>query len=247
MFKKICFALLASLLLAGSAMAAQRTIVAAHDATYPPMEFMNQDKEIVGFSVDLLDAIAQAADFKVVHKSVAWDGIFAGLDSGKYDVVCSSVSITDKRKKAMLFSDPYFEVTQALVVPKDSKAKTLADLKGKPVGGQIGTTGYFAIKNDGGVEPKSYDELGLAFEDLYNGRLAGIVSDAPTVADFALQNEKYKAKMKIVGTVDTGETEYYGMAAAKGNHEVIDLINKGLAKIKADGTYDAIKAKWIGN
>ena len=226
------------------AQASEKVYVIAHDATWPPMEFIDQNKNIVGFSPELIDAIADAAGFKIEHKNVAWDGIFAGLAAGKYDVVCSSVSITEARKKAMLFADPYYEVQQALIVPKDSGATTLTELAGKPVGAQIGTTGYFAIKKSNAT-PKSYDEVGLAIEDLKNGRISGVVCDEPVAADYALQ--QYKDSLKITGIVKTDQVEYYGMAIAKGNQEIVDLINKGLKIIKENGTYDKIAAKWFGN
>ncbi|XPV77211.1 MAG: basic amino acid ABC transporter substrate-binding protein [Desulfovibrio sp.] len=226
------------------ATAAEKVYVIAHDATWPPMEFIDQNKNIVGFSPELIDAIAEAAGFKIEHKNVAWDGIFAGLAAKKYDIVCSSVSITEKRKKAMLFTDPYYEVQQALIVAKDSGVTSLADLKGKPVGAQIGTTGYFAIK-ESVATPKSYDEVGLAIEDLKNGRLSGVVCDEPVAADYALQ--QYKDSMKIAAVITTKEKEFYGMAAAKDNQEFVALVNKGLKIVRENGTYDKIAAKWFGN
>ncbi len=245
--KKIIVALLLTILAATPALAGKKVISVASDCTWPPMEFVNKDKQIVGFSVDLMKACAKAAGYEVKIKNVAWDGIFAGLAAGKYDVICSSVTINEKRKKVMDFSAPYFEVKQAVVTNKDSKAKTLADFKGKPVGAQIGTTGYFAIKAIDGAIPKSYDEIGLAMEDLFNGRLKAVVCDDPIAADFALQQEEYSKKLKIAFTVKNETPEYLGVAVKKGNTEVLELINKGLAAVRADGTYDKIKAKWFGN
>ncbi|WP_319759486.1 basic amino acid ABC transporter substrate-binding protein [Maridesulfovibrio sp.] len=227
--------------------AAKKVISVASDCTWPPMEFVNKDKQIVGFSVDLMRAAADAGGYEVDIKNVAWDGIFAGLAAGKYDCICSSVTINEKRKKSMDFSTPYFEVKQAVVTNKDSDAKSLADFKGKPVGAQIGTTGYFAIKGIDGALAKSYDEIGLAMEDLYNGRIVAVVCDDPIAADFALQQEEYSKKLKIAFTVKSDKPEYLGVAVNKNNKEVLDLINKGLAAVKKDGTYDKIKAKWFGS
>lgn len=243
MLKKVTLAMLAMLFVATSAWA--RTIVVAQDATWPPMEFVNQQKQIVGYDTDYMRAVAKAAGFKVVFKNVAWDGIFSGLAAGKYDAVCSSVSITDKRKKAMDFSIPYYKVRQALVVPKSSNVKTLEDLKGKPVGAQLGTTGYFAVQKAKGVEAKSYDEIGLAMADLFNGRLAGVVCDDPVAAQYALQRPEYAAKLKIAAVLDTGD-EYYGVAVKKGNTQVLDLINKGIKIVQKEGIDKKLRAKWIG-
>lgn len=243
MMKRCVWVVLAAILLATPAWA--RTLVVAQDATWPPMEFMNEQKEIIGFDTDYVRAVAKEAGFDVVFKNVAWDGIFAGLDAGQYDAVCSSVTITDERKKAMDFGIPYFKVRQALVVPKDSTVKTLEELKGKTVGGQIGTTGYFAIKKTEGITAKSYDEIGLAMEDLFSGRIDGVVCDDPTAAQYALQKADYAARLKIAAVLDTGD-EYYGIAVKKGNKEVLDLINKGIEAVQAKGIDKELRAKWIG-
>ena len=147
-------------------------------------------------------------------KNTAWDGIFAGLEAGQYDVM-SSVTITDERKKKMDFSVPYINAGQILVVQGRDGRQKLADLKGKNVGAQIGTTGAFEIEKVEGVELKTYDEIGLAFEDLVNGRIDGVVCDNPAAAQYALQKAEYKGKLKIVGEPFT--EEYYGVAVKKGN------------------------------
>jgi polar amino acid transport system substrate-binding protein len=94
-----------------------------------------------------------------------------------------------------------------------------------------------------GVTLKTYDELGLAIEDLVNGRIAGVVADTPIAADFVLQNKNYKGKLKIVGEPFT--QEFYGIAVKKGNKKVLDLINAGLAKVKESGKIKELENKWI--
>lgn len=226
------------------ATAAEKTIVFASDATWPPMEFVDEQKNLVGYAIDMVYAIAKEGEFKAEIKNTAWDGIFAGLIAGKYDAIVSSVSITEDRKKNMDFSEPYYTVRQALIVRKDSNAATLADLKGQKVGGQIGTTGYFTIKNNKALEAKSYDEIGLAMEDLNVGRLAAVVCDDPVAADYALK--RYQDTLKIVQIIESGTAEQYGFAVSKGNDEVLALINKGLAIIKEKGIDKELQQKWIG-
>ncbi len=243
MFKRLALTLLALLTLTGSAIA--RDIVFATDATWPPMEFVGPDKEITGFAVDYMKAAGKEAGFTPVFKAVAWDGIFAGLDAGNYDAICSSVSITDERKNAMDFSTPYFKVRQALVVPKNSTVKGIEEMKGKTLGAQISTTGHFAIKKVEGVKDKSYDEVGLAFEDLFNGRIDGVVCDDPVAAQYALQNEKYKDALKIASIIEAGD-EFYGIAMKKGNTEVLDLVNKGIKAVQDKGIDKELQKKWIG-
>ncbi|RUM33421.1 MAG: basic amino acid ABC transporter substrate-binding protein [Desulfobulbus sp.] len=243
MLKKAVLTMVTLAVLCGSAWA-EKTIVFATDATWPPMEFVDGSKNIVGYSIDFLTAAGKEAGFTPVFKNTAWDGIFAGLSGGRYDAISSSVSITAERQKKMDFSEPYFTVHQALIVQKASKAASLADLKGKKVGGQIGTTGYFAIKGAEGVVAKSYDEIGLAMEDLNVGRLAAVVCDDPVAANYALI--KYKDTLRIATVLKTDKPEYYGFAVKKGNKEVLDLLNKGIAAVKAKGIEKELKKKWIG-
>jgi polar amino acid transport system substrate-binding protein len=236
------FALAAVLPMPVSAGAA-RTVTVATDATWPPMEMVDASKKIVGFDIDYLTAVAKEAGFAVVFKNTAWDGIFAGLGAGRYDMIASSVTITDERKKQYDFSDPYINVGQILVVPKTEKAKALADLKGKRVGAQIGTTGSFEIKKTEGVELKTYDEIGLAFEDMAAGRIGGVVCDEPTAAHYALQRKEYQAKFKIVGEPFTQES--YGFVVQKGNTALVGLLNKGIKAVKAKKIDEQLRKKWL--
>lgn len=228
----------------GSKAAGRVKLVIASDATWPPMEFVDENKNIVGFAPEMMKAIADAAGFDVEIRNTAWDGIFAGLAAGNYDAICSSVTITEERKQTMDFSEPYVNAGQVLVVQKTlNGVSTIQDLVGKKVGAQIGTTGAFEIEKVSGVQLATYDEVGLAFEDLANGRIAGVVADSPIAADFALQNPKFKDKLKIVGEPFTDE--WLGIAVRKGDTKTLTLINEGLAKIKANGKLEEIAKKWL--
>ncbi len=221
-----------------------KPVTVATDATWPPMEMVDKNKKIVGFDIDLMNAIAKEAGFTVTFRNTAWDGIFGGLDAGKYDAIISSVTITEERKKKYDFSEPYINIGQILVVPiPDKKTKTLADLAGKKIGAQIGTTGAMEIKKVSGVELKNYDEIGLAFEDLAAGRISGVVCDEPTAANFALQRAEYKAKFQIVGEPFTQES--YGIVVKKGNKDLLDRINKGIVAVKGKGIDAKLKEKWL--
>lgn len=132
--------LLSLLLCASLANAAEKPLIVASDATWPPIEMLDENKNVVGYSIDYLKAVAKEAGLNVEFRNTAWDGIFAALESRQADIIASSVTITDKRKKAMGFSDPYCEIRQAVVVSTNSDLKNLKELDGKKVGGQIGTT-----------------------------------------------------------------------------------------------------------
>jgi polar amino acid transport system substrate-binding protein len=253
MFKKVLLVALFALLAAGLALAGgtkegaaggKMKIVIATDATWPPMEMVDENKEIVGFDIDLMMAAAKAGGFEVEFQNTAWDGIFAGLETGEYDAVMSSVTITEERKVTMDFSVPYINAGQILIVRKESSGvTTLKDLVGKSVGAQIGTTGSFEVEKVAGVELRTYDEIGLAFEDLANGRVEAVVADTPVAADFALMNPNFKDRLKIVGQPFT--EEFYGVAVKKGNSKVLDTINAGLKKVLNTNTYKQIEDKWL--
>lgn len=235
---------LATILVAATAFAAPKSIKVATDATWPPMEMVDANKQIVGYDIDFMNAVAKEAGIKVEFKNTAWDGIFAGLDSGQYDAIISSVTITDERKAKYDFTEPYTSIGQILVVPKtDKSSKVIADLKGKKIGAQIGTTGAMEVKKVAGVELKTYDEIGLAFEDMAAGRINGVVCDEPVAAHFALQKKEYKDKFKIVGKSFTKEA--YGIVVKKGNKELVELLNKGIKAVKAKKADAKIHSKWV--
>ncbi|MFW6249926.1 MAG: basic amino acid ABC transporter substrate-binding protein [Alkalispirochaetaceae bacterium] len=220
-------------------------ITVGTDATWPPMEFVNEDQELVGFDIDLMNAIADAAGFEVEFQNTAWDGIFAGLASGDYDAVISSVTITEERQETMDFSEPYLNAGQVLVVPADGPegvTDLASEMSDATLGAQIGTTGAILVQ-EAGLELRTYDEIGLAIEDLANGRIDGVVADTPIAADYALQNENYSDSLKIGSEAFT--EELYGVAVNKGNDEVLSMINEGLEIVREDGTIEDLEEKWL--
>ncbi len=219
--------------------------VIAADAAWPPMEFIDANKNMVGFDIDLMNAIAKEQGFEVEFRNTAWDGIFAGLESGGYDAILSSVTITDERKQIYDFSDPYMNAGQAIVVTADNTSiSSEADLENQAVGAQIGTTGAFAIAEIPGTTLKEYDTVDLAFLDLLNGNVVAVVCDTPVAADYALASAQYKGKVKIVGEPLT--EEFYGLCVRKGeSQELVKAFNEGVKKLQENGTYDSLYAKWI--
>ena len=246
MFVAVAMLLVVAGAFAGGSQEADDVLVVtvATDATWPPMQFIDENRELVGYDIDLMRAIADAAGFRVEFKNTAWDGIFAGLATREYDAVISSVTITEERRATMDFSEPYINAGQVLIVERTTSGVTeLSDLRGKQVGAQIGTTGAFEIDAVDGVELVTYDELGLAIADLANGRIAGVVADTPIAADYVLQNEEYSGTLMIVGEPFT--QEFYGIAVRKGNAELLDLINEGLRQVLASDIPAQLEDKWL--
>ncbi len=221
------------------------SITVATDATWPPMEFVDPETgDLVGFDIDLINRIAEEAGFEVEIQNTAWDGIFAGLGAGQYDAVISSVTITAERQENMDFSEPYINAGQVLIVQQStSGVTTLEDLRGEQVGAQIGTTGAIEVQNMDGVDLRTYDEIGLAIEDLANGRISGVVADTPIAANYALQNDEYSETLQIVGEPFTNE--FYGIAVNEGNDELLAMINEGLAAAKEAGYIEELENKWL--
>ena len=245
MFRILSVSLL-SLLLCASVAFAEKPLVVASDPTFPPNEMLNKDKEIVGFSIDYIKAVGKEAGFDVQVKNIAWDGIFAALASNQVDVIAASVSITDKRKKAMLFTDPYYELHQAVVLPLGKEIKSLEELAGKKVGGQIGTSAMVQTIPASKVKMivKTYDEVGLAFEDLAKGNLDAVMCDDPVAKYYANTKEEYRDKFHIA--LVTGDPEYYGFALRKNDKELAEKLNAGIKAVREKGIEDQINEKWFG-
>src|SRR4029450_5647633 len=151
----------------------------ASDATWPPFEMIDEkSKEIVGFDVDLMKAVAAKGGFDVEFVNVGFDPLLAGMAQCQYDAAISSITITDDRKKSMLFSDPYFEAGQVVTVRSDNNDIPGKDsLSGKKVGAQIGTTGALEVEKISGVSLKTYDSVDLAYQDLLNGQVDAVIAD----------------------------------------------------------------------
>ena len=193
-------------------------VVIATDATWLPFEYVDeQTKEIVGFDIDLMTAIAEKAGIEIEIVNVEWGSLLAGVTQCQYDAAISSISITEDRAKDMLFSDPYFQVGQLVVVRIDNTDITDKDaLSGKVAGSQIGTTGSFAIEEVEGATLKTYDEIGLAFQDLMNGQIDAVVTDNPLAYGYVGRNPD---KLKTVGEVFTSED--IGIAVCKDNPDLL--------------------------
>jgi len=244
MIRRLMLALVAVSLLCGQALAAEKFVVAT-DCTWPPMEMLDANKQPEGFDVDYIKAVAKAAGFEVDVRNIAWDGIFGGVATGQYDIVASATTITEERKKQFDFSDPYYEVAQAVVLPAGKSIKSLADLKGKKVGGQIGTTGVFVIRKAGvTVDLKEYDDVGLAIQDMLGGRLDAVICDDPVALYYV--NKKADTAGKLNISFKTAEKEYYGFTVRKNRKDLLEKLNKGIKEVKTSGVEAQLLQKWMG-
>lgn len=221
-----------------------RALIIGSDTTYPPMEYVNDAKEIVGFDVDLMNELAKRMNATVEFRTFPnFDAIFAALANKEFDMVVSSVSITDERKQIIAFSDPYLSIGQVISVAADNSTITGQDTlkSAQLVGVQGGTTGEEAAKAAGVPEAqiKRYDTIDLAFADLANGAVDAVIADGPPSAQYGTQ---YEGKVKAVGGPFT--TEDYGIALQQGDTELLNALNAALKAAKEDGTFDALLEKW---
>lgn len=225
---------------------AVKVLTVGTDAAYAPFEFQNEKGEIVGFSVDLLTAVAAKGGFEVKFVNTPWEGIFNSLGQGDRDVLISSITITDERKQTMDFSDPYFDAHQLIAVKEGSKVAKFDDLKKLKVGVQTGTTGdevVTKLQGKNSTNVKRFESTPLALKELESGGVDAVVADNGVVIHYVANNAG--AKFKTVND-KAFAPEQYGIAVKKGNAEALEMINKGLAAIKADGTYDQVYAKTFG-
>lgn len=228
--------------------AAKAKIKVGSETTFPPFEMVDpkDNGKYIGFDIELIKAIGEAAGFDVEIVSLGFDGLIPAVQSGNIDMAVSAMTITDKRKEAVDFSDPYFDAgLKIAVLTKNDTIKTVDDLKGKRLGVQIGTTGAaYAddLKKKGVVkEIKTFNTIDLVFAELKKGGIDAVINDMPVTADYIKAGN---ADVKQVGDLLQGEQ--YGFAVKKGNKELLDKVNAGLKKVKESGKYQEIYNKYIG-
>jgi polar amino acid transport system substrate-binding protein len=217
------------------------------DDAFPPMGFREKGSdEIVGFDIDLAKKAAEKLGVKVQFKPVAWDGVVLSLNKGDIDVIWNGLTITPEREKQIAFSKPYLDNRQIIVVKTASAVISKADLKGKTVGLQLGSSSENALNADKATvkilkEIKKYSDNQLALLDLAAGRVdAVIVDEIVGRYNIAKKPGVYRVLLDNVGT------ELYGVGFRKTDVSFTAALNAALDEMKKDGSADAISKKWFG-
>jgi len=221
----------------------QGVMTIAVDDTFPPMEYRNDKNELVGFDIDLANAIGKELGVKVEFKPTAWDGILPGLDAKQYDMIMSSMNITDERKQKVNFVE-YLKLGQVVAVKTGNPLhiQSKEDLSGKIVGVQMGTTSESAAKEIKGIKDlKTYNGYTDVFNDLGLGRLQGVIV-AEAVGRY-YKTTKPDA-FDVVG--DTFQSLPVGIAVRKDDDKLQAALQKAVETVKNDGTYGQISKKWFG-
>lgn len=219
-------------------------IVMSTNAEFPPFE-SKDNNQIVGIDVDIANAIAKKLNAQLSINDVDFDSLIMELKSNKCDFVAAGMTVTDDRKENVDFSDPYFDATQSIIVPKGSSIKSRTDLNGKTVGVQQGTTGdTFCTNEDGSSDIKvksvqRFNKGADAITDLLNGKLDAVVID-----DFPAQKFVSVHSDKLQKLSDALTVEHYAIAVKKGNTQLLNDVNIVLKELKSSGQLNTIIQKY---
>lgn len=219
-----------------------KVLVVGTNATYPPFEFTTDDgKEIQGFDKDLMEAVGKKLDLTVQWKNMPFDGLIPALQAKQIDVIIAGMNATEERKKAVHFTEPYFNTKSVVVTLKDSDIHKEADLKGHVAGAQIGTVEAKLIHSMPGVMAKELNTVPDGLNALKAKAIDALAVDGPVAAFYAK-----KSPDTFVAFPTSIQSEPVAMAVNKENAKLVEDINKALAELKQDGTYDALYQKWFG-
>ncbi|MBF0751858.1 MULTISPECIES: lysine/arginine/ornithine ABC transporter substrate-binding protein [unclassified Pasteurella] len=233
--------LLTAVLFGSTAMVNAQDITFAMEPSYPPFEFMNEKGEIIGFDVDVANAICNEIKATCKFKGEAFDALIPSLKAKRFDAAISAMDITEVRSKQVLFSDAYYDSTASYVALKGKATLETA----KNIGVQNGTTfQQYTVAETKQYTPKAYASLQDAILDLKNGRIDIIFGDTAVLADMINK----EPDIQFVGEKVT-DKKYFGnglgIAMNKSNKTLAESLNKGLAAIKANGEYQKIYDKWM--
>ena len=245
---KKLFAMLVALVLAlgcvSFAETAEETankIVIGTNAEFAPFEYFNEEGEIDGFDADLMEMIMGYLELEYEIISIDFDALLPALESGRIDLAIAAMTITEERLENALFSAPYFNASQKIIVKADSGIASFEELNGKKIGVQLGTTGdLYVTENLAEATVERYNKALDAVIDLVAGRLDAVVTDAEPAKVYAAPYEDLKILEENVSA------ELYGIAAALESEALIADVDSALAYIMEGGYYDALYEMWFG-
>lgn len=212
------------------------------EGTYAPFTYHLPSGELTGFDVEIAQAVAKKLGVKAQFVEGKWDGLIAGLDVNRYDVVVNEVTITDARKAKYDFSQPYILSKPVLIVASNnSSIKSFADLKGKKSAHTL-SSNFAKQAQSYGAEVVGTDGFEQSVALVLTGRADATINDSLSFLDF--KKKKPDAQVKVVAT--SKDTEASGILLRKGNPELLAAINKALAELKQDGSYLKLSQKYFG-
>lgn len=229
----------------------KKTLKVATNAEFEPFESLDADGNLIGFDIDLMNAIGKKLGYEISFDNMEFDGVIAAVTQGSCDAAISGLTINAKRSKAVSFCDAYYSgAAQILIVAADDTYYTGTDkatldeqLKNQTIGVCSGFTGQEYAEGDEewgfegieGAKIKIYENISLAIADLKNGTINAIIMDDTPAKEAVAQNSEDARVIDVPLTI-----EEYGIAVEKGNTELAEDINKAFAELKKDGTYDKL-------
>ena len=245
-YKKLVLAAAATLVFSANALAVEKLKMGIEGA-YPPFNNKDASGQVVGFDKDIGDALCAKMKAECTVVTSDWDGIIPSLNAKKFDFIISSLSITDERKQAVDFTDPYYSNKQQFIARKGADFKTdPASLKGKTIGTQRATQAATWLDDHGGMDGdfkvSLYDNQENAYLDLTSGRVDAILADKYANYDWlkSKAGKDYEFKGEPVN-----EDDKVGIAVRKGDDKLRNALNAALKEIVADGTYKKINDKYF--
>jgi len=207
---------------------------------YPPFESLDKDNKVIGFDIDMMQAVADKIGVKLEVVQLGFDGLIAALNAKKFDIMAAGVSVTDDRKKSVDFSKPYLVGQDAIVMHKDATEKItkLEDLKGKKVAVQIGTVQADAAKAIAGITVKEYNLFTEAAAAV-SSKQADAVYLHQVVGTAFVNADK---NLKIVGTIPAKDTAY---ALRKDTADLTTVVNQVIDELQKSGKFDELVKKWF--
>lgn len=219
------------------------TYTVATDSSFVPFEF-EENGEHVGFDIDIINAIADEAGFDVDLRVTNFEGIIPGLQTGSYDIAIAGITITERRAQTIDFSNPYYRSGTRIGVPVDNDdIESLDDLDGRTVATRLGSAPLdYLQENVPGAKALPFEQLDQMYLAVEGGSADAVFYDAPNLDHYI--STTGGGNLKAVG--DLYEPQYYGIAFAKGNEELVTAVNDGLATIIENGSYVETYQKWFG-
>lgn len=220
-------------------------LLVGSDTGFPPFEARAIQGHgldgYVGFDPDLVHAVAEQMGLTMKIETIDFDGLLPAVQAGRVDMIMGALTITPAREKNVAFSCPYIDADLSILSRRKSGALTVKDLKGKVIGGQLGTTGLAKAKSIPGTRAvKTYQSAPDAINDLISGRIYAVVNDQPVNAYIVTRHPEL-----MTGQIFHSGAQY-GFAFQKSNTALVKRFDQALAKVEADGEYAKIYHKWFG-
>lgn len=216
----------------------------ATDNGYVPFEFIDEDSgDLVGFDIDLITALAEEAGIEIEFEVLEFDGIVAGVSSGRFDIAIAGMTITEEREESIDFTQPYYEAGLILaVLDGNDEIESIDDVEGKVVATRTGSTSQEYLEANTDANAEAFPGIIEAYQNVLAGRADAVLYDLPNVEYYS--EKEAGGDLKTVGDKLTGED--YGIAFPKGS-ELRDVIDDALSTLKENGTYDDIYEEWFGD